>query len=345
MSIETGYLSVISGRSQGTLPRLIRLGLRVIEPAYRGVIQTRNSFFDFGLFPIHHPGVPTVSVGNLTTGGTGKTPVVQWLAGRWRKNGGNPGVLLRGYRSSDGLSDEQQLYQQQGIESQADPDRLAGARVLLERVPQTDLLILDDGFQHRRVRRDFDLVLIDASNPFGYGHLLPRGLLREPPTSLNRADAVLITRSGPQSDRLTELKQHIRRFARDIEIFVSDHVFAGLKDRDDQPVPIERLGRCLVVAGIGNVQALIHMLDQQGLQIVSTWVPGDHYAYSPSDIDRIKQSRGVDSILTTEKDWVKLRRFKGVEQLPIYRIGLRIDFSDGDEDRLFEMIRLRVSQK
>lgn len=345
MSIETAYLSIVSGQSRGIRPGLIRAGLRIMEPAYLSLVKTRNILFDRCFCFVHDLGRPTVSVGNLTTGGTGKTPVVQWLAGRWRNNGGNPGVLLRGYRSNSGFSDEQQLYQEQGIESQADPDRVSGAKILLQRVPETDLLILDDGFQHRRVRRDFDLVLIDASNPFGYGHLLPRGLLREPPTSLGRADAVLITRAGDQPDHLLELKHQIRQLAPKIEIFASDHVFAGLQDRNGQFVPIDRLGRCLVVAGIGNPDALMRMLRQQGLQIISCWMPGDHYGYGPSDIDRLRQYSGVDSILTTEKDWVKLKRCPGVEQLPIYRIGLRIDFQDGDEDRLFEMIRDRVGQK
>ena len=157
---------------------------------------------------------PTISVGNITTGGTGKTPVVRWLAERLQEQGRRPAVLMRGYRSEGGISDEQSLLQQQlpEIPVIANPDRVRGAADATQKQNDIDTFILDDGFQHRRVHRDFDLVLIDATAPFGFGHILPRGSLREPLSGLRRANALLITRSSQVDvNRLKEIEVELAR--------------------------------------------------------------------------------------------------------------------------------------
>ncbi len=337
MPSEADYLSLISGRSRGIGPALARAGLLALEPLYRGVIRTRNTLFDKHVKTARLLGRPTVSVGNITTGGTGKTPVVQWLADRLIAMGHRPAILLRGYRSKDGLSDEAELLRRPGVEVEANPDRVAGAQAVLARSPGTNVFILDDGFQHRRAARDFDLVLIDATNPFGHGHVLPRGLLREPASSLSRAHAILITRADAEPN-LSKLKQQIRRHAPAASMFASQHVFGGLIDAGGNAVDLSHVGRCLAVAGIGNPEAFYESLRARGLHVVDAWSPGDHHAFTPADVQRLREHGMVDTIIVTEKDWVKLRATAGVDDLPIARAKLRIDFADGDGEALIKLI-------
>ncbi len=338
MSKEADYLSIVSGRRRGALAMLARAGLGMVEPAYNAVVRTRNTLFDCNIKSSHDLGRTTVSIGNITTGGTGKTPVVQWLANKWREQGGNPAILLRGYRSTNGVSDEAELLKQSGAQVQADPDRIAGAHAVLSRAPATDLFILDDGFQHRRARRDLDVVLIDATNPFGHDHVLPRGLLREPVAGLRRAQAILITRADADTD-LNPLKAKIRAYAPAARIFVSRHIFAGLIDANDVPIDLKKTGRCLALAGIGNAAAFFDSLRANGLQIVDTISAGDHHNYTPADLAGLRARRDIDTIITTEKDWVKLKYRPCVENLPIIRAQLLIDFADGNETALFEMVQ------
>src|SRR4051794_35567561 len=201
--MEQAFRRVISGQQTGVGAALLRGVTRVLEPIYAAVVASRNRGYSAGIIASNRARRPVVSVGNITTGGTGKTPVVRWLADRLRERGMRPAVLLRGYKARPGeRGDEQRLLDEllnpPGTASpvivHANPDRLQGAKAVLRDHPDVDVFILDDGFQHRRLQRDFDLVLIDATTPFGYEHVLPRGLLREPLSGLSRASAFLLTR-------------------------------------------------------------------------------------------------------------------------------------------------------
>ena len=200
------FLAVIDGSEQSLAASAARSGLALLEPSYTLAIAARNTLFDKHLRRTRHLLHPVISIGNLTTGGTGKTPMVIDLARRLRALGRRPAILTRGYKSTDGFSDEaavMQLELGQDMPVEVNGDRAAGAAAVLARAPRTDVFLLDDGFQHRQIHRDLDIVLIDATCPFGYGHLLPRGLLREPKVNLARADAVIVTRADQSPpDRL-----------------------------------------------------------------------------------------------------------------------------------------------
>src|SRR4051812_23350103 len=205
--MEDFYRRVMNGTERGVAAMSLRALTSAIEPIYRGVVNARNARFDRGR-SVQRVDRPVISVGNITTGGTGKTPVVRWLADALRARGIQPAILMRGYKSAPGqTSDEQELLRSQlpSVVVHANPDRVAGAQEVLRDHPDVQAFILDDGFQHRRLHRDFDLVLIDATNPFGYDRLLPRGLLREPLAGLARAHAILITRAD-QSSNLPQLQ-------------------------------------------------------------------------------------------------------------------------------------------
>jgi len=196
-SQERWALRVMSGQDHRPHAALLRLGLRLIEPFYATVTKVRNGFYRLGIFSTRKLPRPTIAIGNLTTGGTGKTPMVLWLAEQLIARRLRPAILLRGYRGDESGSDEQRMlaaHLGERASVVANPDRFAGAMTAVSHLPQPEVFVLDDAFQHRRAARDFNLLLISATNPFGYGHVLPRGLLREPIGGLNRADAVVITR-------------------------------------------------------------------------------------------------------------------------------------------------------
>lgn len=183
--------------SSGEGPNPLRQALWPLATLYGAVAAARNALFSLGWKTAHRLDVPVVSVGNLTVGGTGKTPTVAWLCQLAKDAGRTPGVLARGYgrAPSAALNDEGVLLQRRlpWLLQEQDPDRVAAGRRLVER--GADFVVLDDGFQHRRLHRDLDVVCLDARLPFGNGHCLPAGDLREFRSGLRRADLLLLTRA------------------------------------------------------------------------------------------------------------------------------------------------------
>ena len=202
---------------------MARGGLGLVSLGYRIVIALRNVLFDCGLRKPRRVAVPVISVGNLTTGGTGKTPVVALIVELLVQLERRPAIISRGYRSVDGeANDEKRVLERlcPGIPHEQNRSRFQAAESLLQKSAR-DIIVMDDGFQHRQLHRDFDIVLIDATNPFGYGSLLPRGLLREPLSALRRADLVLITRADMEDQRNAEADDAIQPQALSTESFAS----------------------------------------------------------------------------------------------------------------------------
>lgn len=336
--MEQHYRRVISGQARGPLASIARIALRVVEPFYSSAMRVRNAAYDRGIFKSHRVDLPVISVGNITTGGTGKTPVVRWLVQALQQSGVRGAVLLRGYKARDGQSGDEDLLLKQQLGGSAvvlaDPDRVRGARKLIGDNTQIDVIVLDDGFQHRRLQRDFDLVLIDATNPFGHDHVLPRGLLREPLGGLRRADGLLITRAD-QTNALNELSSRLQSLAPNIPIYRSRH---AMRDLDSI-----RGKRIAAFCGIGNPEAFEHQLRGAGADLVAMRAFADHHEYSESDvreIERIARDARAESIITTEKDWVKLSRLAGIDQITpkIKPIGMQIEFLEDDGQRLLDQI-------
>ncbi len=347
----------MSGEDQSPRAAILRGGLRVIEPFYATAMRLRNACYDRGIFTAHDLGRPTISVGNITTGGTGKTPVVQWLASQLRTRGHRPAILLRGYRStSDRPSDEAMLLEQTlntgeqvKIPVMPNPSRVAGAATVLTDCPEVSHFILDDGFQHRRAKRDFNLVLISATQPFGFGHVLPRGLLREPLSGLARADAFLITRASLVSkEAFLEIEGSLRSRHPNIPVFRCDHVQRTIwMPGSGEMVPITELTgrRVFLTAGIGDPAGFEHhltgtfQLTGARADIVGKRWWADHHAYTSADMDWLlaaAKSAGAGMLLTTGKDWVKMRPLGFV--LPVGVVNLEIEFAQGDELGLMERI-------
>ena len=277
----------------------------------------RRSAYDSGLLQGHHLGVPVVSVGNLSTGGTGKTPMCAWIAGELARRGLAPGVLSRGYRAGpDGRNDEARLLETilPGIPQAQDRDRVRGGKALVERGCRS--IVLDDGFQHRRLHRDLDLVLVDATRPWGLPAparggeavraLLPRGLLREPPSSLARAHAIVLTRvSQAQAGALADLEREFERVAPGVPVLRADHRSVRMRDETGRASALDSLrGREVdLVSGIGNPEAFERTVRSLGALVRTHRAFEDHHAYVPGDLAGLAAGR---PLVTTAKDACKL---------------------------------------
>jgi tetraacyldisaccharide 4'-kinase len=336
-------LEILSGRRNGPAARSLRGALTVASYPYAGFMRLRRWGYRRGLLPSRRASAPVISVGNLTTGGTGKTPMVAWLCRRLTAMGRSPAVLTRGYKIANGLSDEARLLERLAeVSVVIDPDRVAGAdRAIAD---GADLLVMDDGFQHRRLARDLDIVLIDATCPFGGGRCLPAGLLREPPAALADADAVVLTRCDRlAADELDALARRLARCAPRATLHQTLHAPAALLDPFGQPRPLTDLAGRKVFAfcALGNPEAFFHTLGKLGAKLVGESALPDHAPYPPQTITGLTdQARraGASVLVTTQKDGVKLDPSSAPAE--IWQLAVEIRFRTGEPDLLDKLARL-----
>jgi tetraacyldisaccharide 4'-kinase len=342
------YRDLISGRSRGPVASIARGGLGIASIFYGGVVRARNRAYDVGLLRVHHASVPVVSIGNLTAGGTGKTPVVAAIAEWFTSRGVRPAILSRGYRPhAGGINDEKLVLDRlcPGVPHLQGADRVESARSACER-HGAQLLILDDAFQHRRLDRDLDLMLVDALDPWGGGRLLPRGLLREPRSALRRADAVILTRADqcPPADK-ARLIDEIRRLGRDeapIEVVFRP---VGLENSAGARATIDSLGPVVAFCGIGNPEGFRHTLIDAGVAPIAAFRAfRDHHHYSDADLAELAQwaaEQRATALVTTQKDLVKIPRER-LGDLPLWALTVRAEFTAGAE-RLATLLQDLVS--
>lgn len=326
------YLHLVRQPGGGPGAALARLALGTAAVPYRLGVGWRNRGFDRGRRPIERAGVPVVAVGNLTLGGTGKTPMVEWVARWFRERDVRVALLSRGYGQAGGLNDEGLVLDQNlpDVPHLQDPDRVGLARIAVEEL-ESQVLVLDDGFQHRRLGRDLDLVLLDALDPFGGGRLFPRGLLREPIASLRRAGLVVLSRADLVDEpRRRAIRAEAERHAGPLRWVEARHAPLDLIDAEGQSSPLSELvgPRVFAFCGIGNPEGFRRTLAGLGVTPVEFAVFPDHHPYSRADVEALARraaSAGAELILTTQKDLVKLRtRTLGPIPLRAVRIGLEV---------------------
>ncbi|MEM9295312.1 MAG: tetraacyldisaccharide 4'-kinase, partial [Planctomycetota bacterium] len=324
----TDWPAILDGSSRGPVPAALRAAAALAEPAYRAAVARRNRAFDTGQRPATDLGRPTLSVGNLTAGGTGKTPVTLDLVTRLREQGQRPAVLTRGYHGGDEAAELAHALGP-GVPLGVGPSRVDSAkRVLAEHgdAGGVTCFVLDDAFQHRQAKRDVDLVLVDATAPSGPAaidppRLIPRGLLREPLESLARADAVLVTRAEQaDAEKLAALDKQIAAHHGKPPIAHASMTWSALDgsaaDTDlddfafDHDIDPDRLTMLDVVAvtGIGNPEAFDRTLRRQTAAVIAHHRFPDHHRYTAMILGRLLKdaaAAGADAVVTTAKDFAK----------------------------------------
>lgn len=306
----------VTEESPSARARVARGGLRLLSLPYGAAVRVRNALYGFGYKRTYHVGLPVVSVGNLSVGGTGKSPMVAWLARRFRSQQLRVAILSRGYGQLDeGQNDEALELELQlpDVPHLQHWDRLASAKLAEEEL-QMQLLLLDDGFQHRRLARDLDIVLLDATDSQAAGWLLPGGLLREPFSSLHRADAVVLSRADQVSpQRRAEWRRLVARYAPRAVQASACHRPATLRVMGAADEPLERLRgkKILAFCGIGNPDAFFRTLQDLGAEIVGRKVWPDHFPYQARDVEWLeawsRNNPEAERVLCTLKDWVKIQ--------------------------------------
>jgi tetraacyldisaccharide 4'-kinase len=332
-----------------------RLWLALLRPAsrlYGAAVSVRSVLFQRGILASRRLPVPVISVGNLVVGGTGKTPFVEMLARRLAARGHRVAVILRGYRGrsrrpaiiSDGqtlvlepphAADEACLLARrlEGVAVLTGVDRYRVGQLAVERCA-TEVIVLDDGFQHRRLYRDLDIVLLDAGNPFGYDRLIPSGLLREPPAGLGRADMVVLAHAEAPVD-LDAVRARVRRYAPKAGVAVAAHRPVELVGLDGDRLAVDRLGgeRVLAFCGIANPARFHAMLRRLGGVLVAHRVYPDHHVYSSADLEQVwaaASEAGASMIVTTEKDLVKVLRLpRRRSPAPLYALSIALELIEG----------------
>ncbi len=308
---------------------------------YGAAMRARRALYGKGILPSFAADRPVLSVGNVTAGGSGKTPLVAFLANHFLRRGKTPGILLRGYRAADNAeADEAALYKTlcPGALVEVGSDRVASAARAAK--AGADVLLMDDGFQHLRLRRALDIVLIDAASPWGGGNCLPGGLLREPLSALARAQAVVLTRSDQIAPAArAAVAARIGEIAPAAALFTARHKPVRLRDmRTGESIPLERLYRQTVVllSGIARPEAFARTLASLGAEVAGSFVGNDHRVFPETLVAQAcAAAKAQDAVLvTTEKDGAR-----GIPPadpaVPLWVLGVEQEVEE--EARLLEM--------
>ena len=346
---QTELLEIISRKRNGLVPSAIRVGLFCLTPIYRLAIGFRNRKFNKAVTTndqqvIRAASIPVVSVGNLTTGGTGKTPLVIWIAKYLRSQNKRVALISRGYggnkqsgqtsgRNDEALEMEHRL---PDVPHLQDPDRYQMSQIA-EQELESEVLVLDDAFQHRQFHRDLDIVLIDATAPFGLGYLLPRGLLREPISSLGRCDFVILTRTNlVTAEQLAQTTKKIQSQIPDHPIAQTQTVPTELLRFDGKTFPLDELDgqSILQLCAIGNPDNFRLTLDRLKMKITATKIFDDHHQFTRDELESVgdlANQSNATVIVCTHKDLVKI----GTNQIcgvPVYAILIDVQFLSGQSE-------------
>ena len=354
--------TILTGQSAGLISSVFRIPLIPLSWVYGLVVMARNYFYDRKILKSLNLDCGVISVGNIVAGGTGKTPIVIWLAKHFRNSGYRVAIILRGYKrkakSETGIvSDGTNIL----LSSQESGDEAFMIALELPEIPvlvsknrykagieaiskwNTQVIILDDGFQHQQLKRDLDIVVIDSKRPFGNRYMLPAGILREPKHSLQRVDLLLLTHTNSTSN-LSQTRKKIEAFSGQKTIFESQHHPTKLYKLDNsQDLSFESLKdqRILLVCGIGNPITLVHTVEEYQPRQLELMAFSDHHQYSKKDILRIQRKANImkaDIIITTQKDEQKLLLY--ANQLSIFVLAIEVRFLPEHGKSIKEMLNL-----
>jgi tetraacyldisaccharide 4'-kinase len=341
---QRAFKDIMSGRRGGPGAACLRGAALALSKPYALIMRLRRWGYRRGVLASHSAPVPVISVGNVTAGGTGKTPMVAWIVHRLMDAGRTPAIVMRGYRAARAepgaqpRSDEAELLAAlTGAAVIVEPDRLAGARKAASQ--GADVVVLDDAFQHRRLRRDLDIVLIDAAEPLGLGHCLPRGLLREPPTALADADVIVITHADEVSPaRLGEIHNMLACFCRPAVIIAeaSHRPMCVIDEDGTSHAPGLLAGKKLAAfCGLGAPEHFFDSLKALGADLVACTALDDHAPYSEARLAELAAhagqagQAGAEAMITTQKDHVRLAHIPAPAGPAIWQLAIEMDVGAG----------------
>lgn len=317
--------------------------MAVAAAGYSLAVGLRNFLYSKRYLEIHTADVPVVSIGNITAGGTGKTPLVIWLCKFLQSENVPCAILTRGYKAR-GATDEPAIFAESCPQAKVivNPDRAEAASEAVGKFG-AKALVMDDGFQHRGLARDLDIVTIDVICPFGYGKLLPAGMLREPVVSLGRAGAAVLTRCDQISEsELSRIESELRQINPDMVIARSVHSPSCVKSAAGE-IAVEQLKGKKVFAfcGIGNPDAFLSTIKSTGADLVGSKIYNDHYHYTDADFDDINGRADcleADFVLSTQKDYTHYATHNTRYEIPFAYLAVEIKFMAG-EDKLKQLIK------
>jgi tetraacyldisaccharide 4'-kinase len=316
------------GGELGVRGRMLDAALAPAEALFASAVALREQGYRRGLLEVQRVQVPVISVGNVAIGGTGKTPMAHWIAVRLQDLGMRPAVLHGGY-----ADDEPELHRRWSphIPVIVERDRVAGAERAI--LAGADIVVLDDGFQHRRLARDLDIVLVSAERWSNSPHLLPRGPWREPLRALRRADVVVVTRKAAvpalSVDVATDVQLACGR--RPVRAHLRP---SGWRDRSGPSAP--PVGPVFLVSGLAEPELFEQSARESGADVTGSLQYPDHHGYTTADAQRITVAAGGRTVVTTEKDWTKLQPL--LPGIPIRLLVQEVIIEDG-EDILMQPLR------
>ena len=332
----------------------------MISRLYKIIVEARNSLYEKGIFKSFSLDVPVISIGNITVGGTGKTPLIAFAAEILAGDGEKVCVVSRGYGRENPknrvlVSDSKNILadaKESGDEPFELARKLLGKAIVIADANRVSagswarkefgitVFLLDDAFQHRKIKRNLDIVTIDATNPFGNKKMLPSGILREPLKNLKRADAVIITRANLCVD-ISDVKLQITQYNSGCPIFVTENKVSGLINLEKFPAQKQsseekqktndkaQKTKSLAFCALGNPSNFFEQLRQEKFNLIETQIFPDHHFYTRKDIEKINKTArecGAEILLTTAKDAVKLKDLQF--EIPCFVVESEMVFKD-----------------
>jgi tetraacyldisaccharide 4'-kinase len=351
---------------QGEGGALIRGALSVAAGAYWGALAARDTCYAAGVFSTRRLPVPVISIGNLTLGGSGKTPLAALVANALAELGTSPAILSRGYgrrtrgvrvvADRDGVrlsareaGDEPRLLAEQlpGIPVVVGESRYEAGRVAVERCG-AHALVLDDGFQHRTLAKDLEILAVPGTAPWGNGRLFPRGVLREPMSALRRVDVAVVT-NPPHEATAAGIVGTLRRHGSPAIVLTGTYqVHAWRRGTDGTTLPPETLAgrRVVALAGLASPAGFVTTLSGLGAIVAELVEFPDHHPYTEADLARVRaavRSAGAGCVVTTEKDWMRLREGPRLD-IDLWALSVRLDMGN-DRSALAEALADTLRRK
>ena len=340
----TDWRGILNGKRRDLVGRLSRCILHPLSWIYRIGVRYRNDAFATNRRPVVHVDARVISIGNITTGGTGKTPLVIWLVKYLESTAHRVAIVSRGYGAKPGaMNDEakEMAICLPGIPQVQNANRIAAAQQIIAS-HGSQVIVLDDGFQHRGIYRDLDIALIDATCPWGFGYLLPRGLLREPREQLSRAAVIVLTRSNAVQESVREeIRLIANRCAPDAVWVETSHAplrLIGIQG-DTQSLELVSCKRVFGFCAIGNPQAFRQLISELGADVVGWKEFPDHHHFTMKELTELQcEARELSAsyLLCTQKDLVKLPQ-NSMDSIAVLAVAIELRILVG-EAKLLEAI-------